>query len=428
MRAAIFIIAAATLAAFVPVSGCFAEAASGEAASSGERAAATEPAAPSAQAAAPLAADYLNKVQSRLGFSLIHAIDKQRKGNGEANVIVSPASLAGVLALLDVGANAEMRAALIKTLGFEQGPDDASSSKLAALRASAKSVQADANGALTAAQAIVFDPKSRPYADIKAELAAAGAEISEEDLSNPAGIARINDWVKAHTAGLIPSIIDKAPREAGLVALNALHFKDRWKDAFDPGLTKPGRFHGAGGTETELPMMQREGNLQVREEGEFVALELPYATDRFRLVLITTRQKPARAAAFGRVADWLNGEGFAQQPGEVSMPRLELGTSADLLNTLDELGLRRGRVSPGALARLSRAPTAIAQVLQRTRISIDETGTEAAAATAVTTTRAVIADFVKLTFDKPFLFALRDTQSGLVLLAGYVGNPKHSAS
>ncbi len=128
------------------------------------------------------------------------------------------------------------------------------------------------------------------------------------------------------------------------------------------------------------------------------------------------------------MADWLAGEGFEARPGEISMPRFRLAGSADLLATLDTLGLKPARLSPGALAGLSPAGMAIAQVLQRTEIRVDEAGTEAAAATAVTTTRAIATDFAKVVVDKPFLFALRDAATGLVLLTGYVANPKDPAS
>ena len=387
-----------------------------------------EDAAPAAAPAPapPLDAAYLNQVQSKLGFRLISRMDQQTKGNG--NLAASPASLAAVLALLDLGANPEMRLALLKTLAFEQASNGESASKLAALRASAKSVQGGAGGPLKSANAIVFDRKAAPYPKIIPELTEAGAQVSVEALDDPATIERVNVWVKEQTAGLIPSIIDKAPREGGLVALNALHFKERWKEAFDPGLTRTARFYGMAGNGTEVPMMQREGKLSFREDDAFVAVELPYAADRFRLVVITTRDKPARAAAFRPVADWLTGDGFEQRPGELALPRFALASSADLLHALDDLGLHPARVSPAALGGLSPAPMSIAQVLQRTEIRVDEAGTEAAAASAVMTTRAVATDFVKMTVDKPFMFALRDAQSGLVLLTGYVDNPKDSAS
>jgi serine protease inhibitor len=391
----------------------------------GEGAAPDDAVAPATVApAAPLDAAYLNEAQSRLGFQLITRIGPSK---ADGNLMVSPASLAAVLALLDLGANARMRAALLKVLGLEQSTDDIALNKLAALRASVKAVQVDASGPLTSAHAIVFDPKAAPYPKMIPELAAAGAQVTVEDLDDPATIQRINDWVKERTAGLIPSIIEKAPRDGGLVALNALHFKDRWRDPFDPSLTRPARFRGLGAT-FEVPMMQSEGKLQFREQDAFVAVELPYAVDRFRLVLITTKDKPRHANEFRPVADWLAGDGFTQRSGEISMPRFTLASSADLLNTLDTLGLKAARNAPGALAGLSPAPMAIAQVLQRTELRVDEAGTEAAASTAVTTTREVATDFAKMTVDKPFLFALRDTASGLVLLTGFVENPKGPAS
>ena len=368
----------------------------------------------------------LNKVQSRLGFRLIAEMARQE--NGDGNLIVSPASLAAVLALLDLGANAEMRAGLFKALAFESGSPEVAASKLAALRASVKAIQSDAGGTLKSANAIVFDPKAAPDPKVIPQLADNGAQVTVEDLNDPATIKRINDWVKERTAGLIPSIMENAPRQPGLVALNALHFKDRWKNAFDPGLTRPAPFHGVAGSAVEVPMMALEGSLRLREQGTFVAVELPYASDRFRLVVITTKAKPARAAEFRSVADWLAGEGFAPRPGEIAMPRFSLGSSADLLAILDALGLKPGRLSAGALGGLSPVPMTIAQVLQRTEIRVDEAGTEAAAATAVTTTRAITTDFVKVMVDKPFLFALRDAASGLVLLTGYVANPKDSGS
>jgi serine protease inhibitor len=378
------------------------------------------------QVTAPLDAAYLNKVQSRLGFRLIARMSREARGEG--NLIVSPASLAAVLAMLDLGANSDMHAALLKSLGFEQGPDGAASNKLEALRASVKSVQGGEGGSLRSANAIVFDPKTAPDPKMMTQLAEAGAQVRVEDLEDPATIRRINDWVKQRTGGLIPSIIEKAPREAGLVALNALHFKDRWKDAFDPSLTKPALFRGAVRPPVEVQMMQLEGTLQFRAQGAFVAVELPYANDRFRLVLITTKDKAAHATEFRSVADWLSGDGFAQRPGELAMPRFRVGYSADLLNVLDTLGLRQGRSSPGALAGFSPASMTIAQVLQRTEIGVDEAGTELAAATAVTTTRAIDGDFVKMTVDKPFVFALRDAATGLVLLTGYVDNPQDAAA
>jgi serine protease inhibitor len=141
------------------------------------------------------------------------------------------------------------------------------------------------------------------------------------------------------------------------------------------------------------------------------------------MVVVTTRDKPARAREFARVTGWLGGEGFAESEGELALPRFSSSGSDELLGALDALGLRRGRVSPTALQGLSPVPQIITRVVQKTELRVDEAGTEAAAATAVTTMRSMTVDYVKMVVDKPFVFALRDRSTGLILLSGYVGRP-----
>jgi serpin B len=66
----------------------------------------------------------------------------------------------------------------------------------------------------------------------------------------------------------------------------------------------------------------------------------------------------------------------------------------------------------------------LSQVVQRAMIDIDEEGAEAAASTAVISSRALGADeAIHMVVDKPFVYALRDKVTGLILVAGYVGQP-----
>jgi serpin B len=67
----------------------------------------------------------------------------------------------------------------------------------------------------------------------------------------------------------------------------------------------------------------------------------------------------------------------------------------------------------------------IAHVVHQANISVDEKGTEAAAATAVVmSTTAMPAEIVRMHVDRPFLFALRDLPSGAILFLGRVLDPK----
>src|SRR5262249_7104392 len=158
-------------------------------------------------------------------------------------------------------------------------------------------------------------------------------------------LQRINEWVAARTKGLIPTILEDAPLNGGLVALNALHFKDRWHIPFDPNATAPAPFPILDRRTIEVPMMHHHepGKFLFRQDQRFVAIDLPYASAGFSIAVITTKDKPARTGEFARVAGWLGGEGFSESEGELVLPRFSLLGSVELLSTLDALGLRRGR-------------------------------------------------------------------------------------
>jgi serpin B len=367
--------------------------------------------------------------QLRLGNSLIEKLSSGKKAE-QPNVIVSPASLAMVFSLLDMGADDPMRAAIRKTLGFG-GAKGATKGDLESLRAVASSVlkRAQEGGPLALADMIVFDPGSKPIPQALEGLKAAGAEVSVEDLSKPDTIARINAWVKEKTRGLIPSVVEESPQDAGLVAINALYFKDRWKEPFDPALTRDEKFQVSQGQSVNVQMMHSEGRLAFRQDNKFVAAALSYASGDYELVVLTSRDAPLGVNEFAVASGWLGGQGFEMSEGEIALPRFSASGSEDLLPVMDALGLAKARKAPGALKGFTATSQTIARVVQKTELRVNEEGTEAAAATAVTTLRSAMPrNYVKMIVDKPFMFALRDKRAGLVLLQGYVAKPEAMAA
>lgn len=373
----------------------------------------------------PADAKRLLDPQLRLGNSLVEKLASKKPE--QANLMVSPASLAIVFSLLDLGASDPMRLAIARTLGFGDVKETAKRD-LETMRSVGASLarRSRAGGPLALADLIVIDPASQPYQGALERLKAAGAAVSVEEVSKPETIARINDWVKEQTRGLIPTVIEDQPDKAGIVAVNALYFKDAWKAPFDPASTRDEQFHMPGGKSMQVRMMHADGHFSFRQDAKFVAVELPYASEDYRLVIVTTKDAPLGVNEFAGAGSWLGGQGFAKLDGEVAMPRFSASSSENLLPILDALGLESARKSPGALKGLAAASQSISQVLQKAELRINEEGTEAAAATAVITTRSATtepAQYVKMIVDKPFMFALRDRRAGLVLLQGYVGQP-----
>jgi serpin B len=374
---------------------------------------------------AAIDAESLLAAQLRLGSNLVEKLASNRAA--QANVIVSPASLAMVFSFLDMGAGDQMRAAIHRTLGFGDA-QEAIKRDIEGVRSIATSTlrRGREGGPLALANIIVFDPASQPYQPALHRLQAAGAEVSVEDLSKPQTIARINNWVKERTGGLIPAVIEDAPQDPGLVAVNALYFKDRWKSPFDPAGTRDQKFHISLNQSIDVPMMRSEGRFAFRQDSKFVAVELSYASEDYQLVIVTSKDAPLGVNEFAGAVGWLGGQGFEMTAGEVAMPRFSASGSEDLLPAVDALGLGSARKAAGALKGFTATTQTISRVVQKTELRVNEEGTEAAAATAVTTMRSAMASpaqYVKMIVDKPFVFALRDKQAGLVLLLGYVAKP-----
>ena len=161
-------------------------------------------------------------------------------------------------------------------------------------------------------------------------------------------------------------------------------------------------------------MHSPDGRFRFRQDARFLAVDLPYTTAGFSLVVVTTRQAPAVARDFAGLSDWLAGSGFFEAPGEVALPRFGAQTNVDLMPTLAGLGFKPPSTLPG----FAKGTLRLAKAQQRVELTVDEKGTEAAAATAVTTNRSLESDFLKMVVDKPFVFALRDATTGLIVVAG----------
>jgi len=373
--------------------------------------------------AEPLSPERVLGAQMRLSASLAAEMAKHPRAN--PNIVISPASIAGVMALLDIGADAKMRGAIWDALGFKPALGHDAASDLAALRVTITQAPKNQTGSagFDLANVVMFDPKAKPYEKAAKEMRATGAEVSTAPLSDVENIKRINRWVAGKTQNLIPGILAEQPLPPGLVAVNALYFKGLWPRPFDKNLTRPQTFHMVAG-DTQVPMMRAQERYGFRRDGDFAAVEMPYRGNRFALVVLTNTARSLQLQDFAPVTGWLNG-GFPSREVSLSLPRFTLEASEELLEPLKALGLKHGMDSATAFENLAMLPQEISRVVQKTFMKVDEEGTEAAAATGVVmeTASARPREPERLVVDRPFLFALRDRDSGLILMSGYIGKP-----
>ncbi|MBN8920214.1 MAG: hypothetical protein J0H62_05895, partial [Rhizobiales bacterium] len=270
--------------------------------------------------------DRLAHAQGKLASAMVQKLAASKK----PMIVISPASVAGAAAAIDLGASASLRTALHGLLGFH--PDADVPGDLASLRDSIGrlgSAKDQTNYPLTFASSVVFDDSVALYPAAPMALKQAGVDFAVKDLRVPETIADVNRLVAERTHGLIPEIVDRNVAGASLLVLNALHFKDRWKTPFDRSDTQPVAFRRVGANPVTVSMMHLpQGKYLFRQDKQFVGIEMPYAQERFAMVVVTTRgEQPAAPAAFAGTGEWLAGKGFAAASGELALPHFDVSAS-----------------------------------------------------------------------------------------------------
>jgi serpin B len=281
----------------------------------------------------------------------------------------------------------------------------------------------------------LFAQQGFPFEDafLRALAGQYGAGVRLVDYEDATEDARqkINAWVAEQTRDRIPELI--APgvltADSRLVLTNAIYLNAPWRHRFDPKATKPGDFTRLDGSVVQAQMMRMGENLRYASAAGYEAVELPYVDGSLSMLLIVPKagEFPAFQSSFGPevLADVLANLGPAEV--NLAMPKFEFRTEASLKEALIELGMPVP-FDPEAADFSKMSPQGedmfIQDVVHEAFIAVDEEGTEAAAATAVLVgVTSAPGEFVDMIVDRPFLFLVRDSETGATLFMGQVVDP-----
>ena len=223
-----------------------------------------------------------------------------------------------------------------------------------------------------------------------------------------------------------PGVIDDLTR---LVLTNAIYFNAGWAFPFEPENTQDGPFHLLDGGEVTVPMMKQRAKLLYAEGDGYQAVALPYGTSGLSMVLLVPPAGQFEAFEGSLDANRVDAiiDRFDEWSVALSMPGFRFESSFDLGETLAAMGM------PDAFAELAdfsgmtgSGELLISAVVHKAFVSVDEEGTEAAAATAsvaMLASTSTPTPYVELTIDRPFVFLIRDRETGAILFVGRVLNP-----
>lgn len=382
----------------------------------------------------PEAATKVAAAINQVGGKALGAVTGVRK---DETVVLSPYGLGSALHLLLMGAGdkapAKAKASLRKALlpkGISASRLDESVEKLNTLVLSSSTGKLS----LTSANA-VYAPKDAPSApsasfdefeDRAWQTLKATARPIDFTNSQQA-VAEINAWVSESTARQIPSIIEKLDPKARFVLLNAVYFKGAWQMAFDPARTAEADFTRADGSRRKAAMMEGTVPAEHARLDKLQALWLPYAGNEVAMLLIAPLEDAApgvvKEALAGRTLDALMAEAQAhvrQGPVQVRLPRFRAESSIDLTTALSSQ-INDALAVDSDYSAINRRKGPL-QVLHRAVLEVAESGTIAAAATAITSDRSLAVTPV-FSADRPFAFAIVHRPTQAILFAGYVADP-----
>lgn len=263
------------------------------------------------------------------------------------------------------------------------------------------------------------------------------ADIVAADMTKPATVDEINSWVKKETYDMIDKIIDESSldRDTMMVLLNAIAFDAKWESEIPDELCYQDIFNGASGKKT-VTFMRNVCREYIEGENELGVIK-NYAGGKYAFLALL----PDEDISITKYVESLTGEKFLelydnrkQSNSSIKaiavMPHFSFDCNINMNGVLKKMGINdafnRFDADLSGLGVCKNGNLYIGQVLHKTHIDLDNSGTRAAAVTAVfgmlATSIAPTPTYKVIELDRPFVYAIIDTQTGLPIFLGVCEN------
>jgi serpin B len=308
-------------------------------------------------------------------------------------------------------------------------------------------------------------PFAAPYlASVDRMFGSGNLRLADFRNNYPAERAVINRWVEQQTndriKDLLPTLTPDEARLLRLVLINAIYFKGEWSEPFNEKRTVDGDFRLSGGQTSKTKLMQQttgvgryaafngdggyfdtphvtQGQTYPGDAG-FLMAELPVKGGRISMVFLAPQKADGLPALEAKLtgtdlAAWMSK--LVRRDMRVTLPRYKLETDYELGAVLEAMGMKRAFTEEADFSAMTasvdpRDKLKISRVIHKAFVEVNEKGAEAAAATAVMMIKLTAAPapaampFIpEFRADRPFLFLIRDTDSGMILFMGRVTRP-----
>lgn len=381
----------------------------------------------------PFSAKNVTDANNRFAFEFYSRLANDPT-NAESNIFFSPFSLSSAFSITYDGARGNTADEIRSVFHF---PKDDVTRRQEFANISAIMNREDNTTHLSTANALWAEntyPFLPEYISIAKQYYA--ANVTNLDFINKADDSRnrINTWVEERTNNTIRDFIPSGGIDPTtlLVITNAIYFNGKWETPFEERETDEYRFSVTPGKTVRVSMMQREDTFAYTETPRIQMIELPYKHGNGRdLSMIVILPKHETLAA---VENSLNGEMLSDLERKLTdtkmvvfLPKFKLETRYDLSENLKAMGMPTAFASGADFSGMDGTKSLfIDMVIHKAFIEVNEEGTEAGAASIVYLSRSGIDNSPVLPVfraDHPFLFLIKDKETGTILFIGRVVNP-----
>jgi serpin B len=383
---------------------------------------------------------------SQFTFDFYHALANQPSSAGK-NLFFSAYSIENALAMTWAGARNQTAAQMAVTLRYNL-PGERFHPTLNALNIelNSRDDQPPASGdafSLNLVNAVwsrIGYPFLAPYLDTIATNYDAGIRTLDFVNHPEPGRLTINQWVADQTYDKIRNLLPAGSISSytAVVLTNAIYFKASWFNKFDPDLTTPGLFTRLDGNPVTVDMMHQQLDTRAVIGDGFDAVEFPYVSTRFpespypqelsMLVIIPhTGQFSRIESALDKA--WVDARvsSLSSHTVDLTFPKFQFESEAKCKEILKGMGMTDAFVPLAAdfsaMVDPGDSQPWIDEIYHKAFVAVDETGTEAAAATAVVMTDTSVPEPVTISADHPFIFLIRDNITRTILFTGRVLDP-----
>jgi len=357
----------------------------------------------------------------------------QANSDIDDNIFFSPYSITTALGMTMAGAVDDTYTEMATVLYADENEEE----HHAGYKELQETVLTDAGGCVTQTHIAnrIFAQSGYTWLPDFLDNASINYDAPVEDLdfiSDPDGSrVYINDWVADQTEDKILDLLPEGAISSNvrMVLTNAIYFKANWMEQFDESDTGDSPFTLSSGETVTVPMMRRSGSAAMGWSNGITTLELSYDGD-FQSMLILLPDNPEELQDIEASLDsaFLTEIKDALQPiddMDVFIPRFTIEEEISLSQALVSLGMPTAfSASSADFSRMSEElgqGLFIEEVYHKAFIEVDESGSEAAAATAVVVSDESAAPFFYA--DHPFVFLIQDNATGAILFLGRVSDP-----